>query len=963
MRQDVTVKVGVLGQVVVDGRVVRSIRQARLLAALALDLGAAVPHDRLIEMVWNLDLPEDPASALHTVVSRLRSTLPVEVSVVSLPGAYRLDAALNTIDIQAVSAWNRGDPSSSPQDRLDLVLRLLALYRGVPFEDLDVVDAIATRERFIEVGRQLLEAQADALRSLGRPLEAADALRPLLREEPTREEAVAQFMRCSYEAGRQTEALAACADLRATLREEFGLEPQPRIAELELAILDHSLVIPAIATYGSPTTPRELPPTPLTAFIGRDEHLAQLATIALGLTQRLITILGPGGVGKTRLALELAHSLAASAETTAFVELAELGVGADVASLVADLLKVPAQTGPDRRAAIAEHIGSHRTIMILDNCEHVIGEVRALVTLLLPNCPNLTIVATSREPIAIAGEQRWPLRGLAPDAARLLFTQRAIAADPHGLQDNDPSLVDTLCTRLGGVPLSLELAAAALATIGLHDVVRGFDDPLTQPHDDRPTTSPRHRDARAVVEWSYNLLDDEDRAAFDRLGVFAGTFRIEDVASVHGPRIAGRVPSLVDRSLVMRSKVAGPTHYELLETMRAFARMQRGSSFAEDQRQHAAWSAKLAAQCEPLLTGPQEAEAFRRLHTAFANIRQGYEWLCEHGPFDARAAMLRSMVIWGWQCDNAEVMHLAIATATAGEATETAATITVAAAATIALSRSGDLLAATARAAQLVERADAAEPSVAAFAFYAAAEVAIFSGRFDDAATFGERAAADAARCGAHALEFFGSVDAALAHTYRGDLAAADTWLERAAERAQQLNSQHARAWVELCRGDRANSSDPERARLHYERSLGLCDPTTSSFLQGIAESSRTEHLVRRAVTASDLAPYASQLERWRAVEAWTFVLATLRRLTIDLTRCGEFHEAAVLLGVVLSSAPVAEADAARLVDARRTIDRRLGANLATEAMASGARLTIADATERAVLFLSNGSGAGTNAN
>ncbi len=958
MGQDVQVNVGVLGQVTINGRVVRSLRQARLLAALALDLDAAVTHDRLIEMVWSSDLPEDPTAALHTVVSRLRAALPVDVMVISVPGAYRLDAAPDTIDIQAVDAWHRGDTSTSPQERLDLAVRLRALYRGVPFGDLEVVDAITTRERFLELGRQLVEAQAAALCSLGRPSEAADVLRPLLRDEPTREDAVAQFMRASYEAGRQTDALAAYAELRRVSREEFGLEPSPRLAELELAILDHSLVISAGTAYVSPLTRRELPPIPFTAFIGRDEHLQQL--VALTPARRLITILGPGGIGKTRLALELAHALATSGKNVAFVELAETGADADVAGLVAGALNVASQSGLDRSRATAEHIGMHRAVLILDNCEHVVVEVHALLTVLLATCPNLTIVATSREPIAIAGEQRWPLRGLAPQAAHSLFTERARAADPDGLQDNDAALVDTLCTRLGGVPLSLELAAAALATIGLHDVVRGFDDPLAMPRDNRPTTASRHRDARAVVEWSYNLLSDEDRAAFNRLGVFAGTFSFDDVKAVHGPKVARQVSSLVERSLVMRTTDDGPTRYEMLETMRAFAREQRGVFFSEDQQQHASWAVEFARQCEALLTGPDEAEAFRRLHAAFTNIRQAYEWLSHHGPADALASLMQSMVIWGWQCDNAEVMQWAMTTSTKITITDSDAAVTAAAAATVALSRSGDLRAATANAARLVERAETAEPNVAAFAFYAAAEVAIFSGRFDDAAKFGERAAADGARCGAQGLEFFGMVDAALAHTYRGDLTAADTWVERASERAQQLNSQHARSWVEMCRGDRANHTDPERARLHYERCLGLCAPITSSFLQGVAESSRAEYLVRRAVALNDLGPYASQLERWRAVEAWTFVLETLRRLTIDLTRCGEFHEAAVLLGVVLSSAPVADADAEKLADARRTIDRRLGASRATEAVASGARLTIADATERAILFLSSGSDTAT---
>ena len=259
-----------------------------------MDLGRAVWTDRLVDAIWGDELPDDPIAALHTLVSRLRASLPARVGIVSLAGAYRLDAGPGTIDIADVDHWACTQGDLPAESRRDAARSARALFRGIPFVELDGVDVLAARDHYEQLRWATIEAEAEALLALGEPNAAAEVLRPLLLEAPGRESTAALTMRALYGAGRQADALAVFAALRGHLREEFGLEPTPALIELERSILTHEVLADPRAPEPVSVTRR-----PLSSFLGREADLDAL--VGLVRDVRLLTIVGPGEIGRAHV--------------------------------------------------------------------------------------------------------------------------------------------------------------------------------------------------------------------------------------------------------------------------------------------------------------------------------------------------------------------------------------------------------------------------------------------------------------------------------------------------------------------------------------------------------------------------------------------------------------------------------------------------------------------------------------
>jgi predicted ATPase len=426
-------------------------------------------------------------------------------------------------------------------------------------------------------------------------------LRQLVAEYPLRERFRSQLMRTLAARGRQAEALTAFEDARRTLADELGADPSAELAGTHVAILRSEAIT---------VTPV---PAQLTSFVGREEDLAQVADL---LTRyRLVTLTGPGGTGKTRLTVEAVRSVA----DVCFVELAKTE---DVPQGVRDALGLrdsrtrPAATPTER---ITAALADRPMLLVLDNCEHVIDDAAHLAATLLARCPSLKILATSREPLGITGEALYPVPRLTNELAVRLFDDRARAARSDFSDD-----VRHICAALDGLPLAIELAAARVRSLSIKDIAARLDDRFALLSKGSRTAEARHRTLRAVVEWSWDLLDADERALAARLTVFAGGATLADARDVSGlPEDV--MASLVDKSLV---EIVGD-RYRMLETIRAFCAAHLGDETARMRRVHAGHFLAFATHASTFLLGKDQLEWLDRMEAEHDNLHAALRWAVE----------------------------------------------------------------------------------------------------------------------------------------------------------------------------------------------------------------------------------------------------------------------------------------------------------------------------------------------
>ena len=405
-------------------------------------------------------------------------------------------------------------------------------------------------------------------------------------------------------------------------------------------------------------------PTQTTSFIGRDEEIEEV-TKAIE-AARLVTLAGGGGVGKTRLALQVASGmLDRFVDGVWFVPLAALSDPELVAGQVAQSLGLPEEPGRDELDAIANHLRAHTTLVVLDNCEHLLASCAELCKALLEACPDLRVLATSREPLGVSGEQLWRVPTLpAPDARSALpaeallefesvrlFVDRAVLASPRFLLTHDNAVaVARICGGLDGIPLAIELAAARVRVITPGEIADRLDDRFGLLTGGARTGLRHHRTLRATIDWSHDLLSDEERTFFRRASVFAARFRLEAAEDVAcdglSADVLDLVSSLVDRSLLLATDDDGTMRYEMLSTVREYG-LERLSEAGEDaaiRARHAAHFAALAARAE--LIGPAEAEWLARLEAEHDDLRAALEWSFRSEPETGLATAGRLWRFW-----------------------------------------------------------------------------------------------------------------------------------------------------------------------------------------------------------------------------------------------------------------------------------------------------------------------------
>ncbi|WP_240760215.1 AfsR/SARP family transcriptional regulator, partial [Phytoactinopolyspora endophytica] len=646
---------GILGPLAVhtddgDPVSVPELKVRALLADLLVHVGRPVSPDRLIDDLWGSGPPPKAANALQTKVSQLRRALrsaepDTHPAVVYGPAGYQLRVAPDTLDTHRFSALVADARSAAgPHDRVALLTRALDLWRGAALADFQNEPfAQATLNRLEEERLTVLEELAKARLEVGEHALVTAELSDLVAVHPLRERLRAVHMRALYQAGRQNEALDSYNKLRKHLADELGVDPSPELAALHQDILRQSAdlqpprlagegatesVIPSTSPGTGPPAVRSNLPSPPTDLIGRDSALADVQSLLRG--NRLVTLTGPGGVGKTRLAIAAASGMDGSQlpDGTWLVELASLSPGAgdaaaldadDVAHTVAAALglrdtptraarrrvRPSASAGTGAADSVAGTPGDatgvesdgtleqvvtalrdSRMLLVFDNCEHIVEPVAETIERLLAGAPHLRILATSRETVGASGERVWAvppldlpspvvndpetLRGFS--AAQLFAVRASSAAPDFALTAENTASVAAICRRLDGIPLALELAASRVRGLGVHKLAERLDDRFRLLSAGKRGVPARQRTLRAVIDWSWELLTEPERAVLRRLAVQADWCTLsaaEVVCAGDGVAledVGELLARLVDRSLVVTGRCE-EMRYGLLESV------------------------------------------------------------------------------------------------------------------------------------------------------------------------------------------------------------------------------------------------------------------------------------------------------------------------------------------------------------------------------------------------------------
>lgn len=636
------VRVAILGPVLIEGRdgapvAVPGARAQAFIRALAMARTHSLSTASLIDAVWGDEPPGNARAALQTLVSRLRAVASNDL-IASTQAGYMLATDAAGTDIgraRTLLEEARNQAARAPAGAAALVDDALAFWRGGPDDAMHEADSLRDT---------LLGTRARLRAELGRHEEALADFEALNESHPLDEQLVAGRMSSLAALGRKNDALQLFADFRATLRDELGASPSPTLVSINTALLDDEKLVAQPATAGLPHTAlgeqrRVGLRTSPNVLLGRENDVLAIERL-LG-DNRLVTILGAGGLGKTRLAQAVGQR--STARAVIVVELASVGSDDDVTLAIATALGIRERSAGQRlsdaplidvRGRILDQLNEQDCLLIVDNCEHVVDGAARWIADILANTTHVRVLATSRSPLAIAAEQVYPLGPLnsggddesTPGPAVELFLARARAARPDA--QLPLTAIADLCDRLDGLPLAIELAAARVRSMSVQEIDRRLGNRFALLTGGDRAAAERHRTLLAVIDWSWNLLSGAEQSALGRLSRFPDGFGADAAGEIVGVEDATTVADLLDglvsQSLlgVSEDRPTGQLRYRMLETVREFGAiaLQRAGEEESVQNSLFRWADHFCVTSYPLLEGKGQLERYRMIRLEHDNL-------------------------------------------------------------------------------------------------------------------------------------------------------------------------------------------------------------------------------------------------------------------------------------------------------------------------------------------------------
>ena len=665
-----TVRYGILGPLLVEASTgtvpVTGRHEQTVLAVLVMSAGEIVSADRLADALWGETPPRSARNVVQNALLRLRKQLG-RSEILTRPAGYVLQAGADDVDVRRFERLvregralaERGDVAAATVG----LTEALALWRGTALLELrDWAPGRWEAERCEELRRRVEEELVELRLIAGYHHEVVPILEKQAAEEPLREQRWRQLMLALHRCGRRAEALRAYHRVRAVLG-EVGLEPGPDLVELDRNIVVNSALLrwpsrgdtgaeldgggDAVAAVGGRVTTAPSGgnlPRPIAAFIGRRAELAE--QLALLRTHRLVTFCGAGGVGKTRFAIEIGGSSVDDyPDGVWFIDLAATAEAAAVLAVMASTLAVPVQSGMSALASLVDWLRRRRSLLILDNCEHVLDAAAEVVEAIIAGSPTVTVLATSRAPLGVVGERIHRLRPLdARSEAVELFCARASAIDDSfDLDERHLADVISICEQLDGLPLAIELAATQISSLTTSDLVVRVHQSLHASPARRQRRNDRHSTLRATIAWSYELLTEPERALFELLSVFAGGSDLDAVRQVcttsqmSEADLIDRLGALVDNSVVVADRGESTARYRMLDTIRHHAaeRLAARDQVSRTRDAHLSYFVHAAQEMRARWAGPMQPEAGRWFDREWDNLRAAHTWAITSNELDA----------------------------------------------------------------------------------------------------------------------------------------------------------------------------------------------------------------------------------------------------------------------------------------------------------------------------------------
>lgn len=942
-----------------------------LLAALLVDAGNVVSVDRLAIVLWGDDPPADPRNAVQTAVARLRERLGAPNPVVTRRPGYLADVGAEELDAARFEALV-DDADRQREDAAAvraLLNEALGLWGGDAY--VEFADGIAREEALRLQERRLVavERLAEARLRLGEADDVAADLRGEIARQPLRERLVELQMEALARADRTAAALAEHRDYRQRLVDETGLEPSPSLQDLEGRVLRGELAGSARTTdrgarthHGGPHGRSHLPVVQ-TSLIGRQ---AETAAVRRALADGgPITVTGVGGVGKTRLAAEVARSVREEDEReVSWVELAPVDDPDAVAYVMAEATgaDLSGSSAPD--AVLVDALSGRDLLLVVDNAEHLIDRVADLVGEIARRCPTVEVVVTSRQPLAIQAEHVVKLDPLAvptdadaPSPAVELFRERADRVGARPGSEQQVAVIE-LCRELDGLPLAIELAAARAAVLAPTHLLELLRADGTRAIGSRRGGPDRHRDLWSVADWSYQLLTDDEQLLFERLGIFAGSFDLDAAHAVCAPEgwtattTTRHVATLVERSLVSPDGRDGSEYaerYRMLRPLRELARQRaadRGHLAALDRR----YVGHVVAEVERAAEPPLRRTGQRRILDVLDDVRELRRRTRTTNDIDVVGRLVTGMFRFEYLRRGVEFTGWAGELVAQEELTDSPHAPVLHAAAAVSAWRSGDL-----RRAEELARTGAAlgaghDDPARRLAFEALGDVATFEGRLGDAADHFAASVRLARIADDPDTEALGLASVALVRAYGGDLDAALARVEEAANVADA--GEAVQAFVRYAQGECLADVDPQRATALVDEAAALARSAEAWFVDGVARVTSASLRARHGEPLDALPVFADLVGHWRRSGSWQQQWTTLRNLAELLVQVGAEDAAVAMTSSVCAhqaDSAVFGAESARLDEAMATARHRLGEDRFRLAQEQGASTSRQQAVDHAL--------------